>query len=242
MNTTLLKQLGVGALGLALIAAPTFALAKDDSYRPRSVGSPIEVILSENGKAVVRGAKVTDVSGSTIAAQTIMNGTTINWTVRTDSDTDFVVKNGSESGIDAVADGDYVSFSGVLAASGSFAVDADVVRNWSAVAEGRTVVVGTVTHISDNDFTLSTSAKGSVEVETTSSTKYAGSIDAFSDIAVGTKVVAYGSYDAGSKTLTATQIAVDAKAAIKDMKDKVKEDRGNWGQWLKNFVPQWFSR
>lgn len=240
MTSTFLKQVSAGALGLALVAAPTFAFAHDDSYRPDRVGSPIEVMISGNGKTTVRGARVTDVSGSVIAAQTMWNDTTINWTVRTDSDTDFLRKTGSNAGIADINDGDYVSFSGMLATNGSFTVDADVVKNWSLASDARTVVTGTVTDVDDNDFTIETPGRGAVVVETTSSTDYSGSIDSFSDIEVGTKVVAYGSFDADSKTLTATQVAVNAKAVVKG---EVKRDNGNHlGQWLKNLMPKWFNR
>ena len=91
--TTLFTKLSTVALVAAFTIAPVFALAdsgKSKSFAPRSVGSTLEVMISDNGKAVVRGAKVTDVSGSTITAQTMWDASSITWTVRTDGDTDFL--------------------------------------------------------------------------------------------------------------------------------------------------------
>lgn len=234
MTSTLLKQLGVGVLGVALLATPALTLARDTSYNPRAVGSSIEVMISQNGRVVVRGAQVTQVSGSTLTARTMWNDTSITWTVRTDSDTDFVRKSGSAADISDIDTGDYVSFSGNFAGSGAFTVDADVVKNWS-LSENRTVFTGRITDVDDNDFTLETAGRGTITVETTSSTDYTGNIDAFADLSANMRIVVYGSYDADSKVLTATQIAGNLKA----VKNEHKEQK-EWKGWFKHILPGWF--
>lgn len=231
---TLIQKLSIGALVAVFAAAPVFALANTDTNRgfsPRSVGSPLEVIISDNGNAIVRGAKVTDVSGSTITAQTIWDASSITWSVRTDNDTDFVRKSGGGASIDDIADGDYISFSGHLTSGSSFTVDADVVKNWSAT-ENRSAVVGTVTDVDDNEFTLQTVGRGTVTVKVSSSTDFSGSIDELSDLSTNIRVVAYGTYNADTHVLTATEVSTQGK--IKADKDDHRPLQ-NWGQFLKGF-------
>ena len=230
--TTLFTKLSTVALVAAFTIAPVFALAdsgKSKSFAPRSVGSTLEVMISDNGKAVVRGAKVTDVSGSTITAQTMWDASSITWTVRTDGDTDFLRKNGSTVGIDAVAEGDYVSFSGSLMSGSSFTIDADVVKNWS-LEESRTMVAGTISDLDADSFTLATAARGEVTVRVNADTDYTGNIDAFADLAVDAKAVAYGSYNPDTKVLTASSVSLSGKVSA----EKDKHPNGNaWGFWKK---------
>lgn len=138
MNTTtksLLASLAVLTAGLAIAGFLMFAFVQDAEAHdtgPHGVGSKLEVAINDEGRVVVRGAEVTDVSGDTIHARTEWGEAMLSWTVRTDADTDFVTKGGSGSALDEVSVGDYVSFSGALRESeSSFTVDADAVRNWS---------------------------------------------------------------------------------------------------------------
>ena len=233
--TTLVTKIGTIALAAAIMVVPAFALAnwgdkKGTSFAPRSVGSSLEVIISDNGNTTVRGAKVTGVSGSTITAQTIWDASSITWTVRTDSETNFIQKSGSDSDLGDISEGDYVSFSGALASGSSFTVTADVVKNWS-LAENRLSLAGTVTDVDDSSFNLSTIARGNVTVRVNSDTDYTGNLEALGDVDVDAKVVAYGSYDPATKVLTATSVSLSGKAAV--VKD-YREPQGNaWGHWMK---------
>ena len=230
--TKLFTKLGTVALAAAFAIAPVFALANNGeshSFAPRSVGSTLEVIISDNGSAVVRGAKVTDVSGTTIIAQTMWDASSITWTVRTDGDTDFIRKSGSSVDLGDIEEGDYVSFSGSLMSGSSFTVDADVVKNWS-LSETRTTLTGTITDIDADSFTLRTAAKGDVTVRVNSDTDYVGSIDAFADLDVNAKATAYGSYDSDTEVMTASSVSLSGKIGL--VKDK--HPQGNaWGFWKK---------
>ncbi|HYE22858.1 MAG TPA: DUF5666 domain-containing protein [Candidatus Paceibacterota bacterium] len=228
------KNLGTVAVVAALIVAPVYALAQsgnaNKAFAPRSVGSTLEIMIADNGKTTVRGARVTDVSGSTITAQTMWDASSITWTVRTDGDTDFIQKNGSSSEMGDIQDGDYISFSGTLSSGSSFSVAADVVKNWS-LAENRIAFTGTVTDVDDDRFTLSTTGRGNVTVRVTGDTEYASALDALGDIDVDSKVVAYGAYNSDTNVLTASSISLTAKAAVE--KDN-KFPKGNaWGFWKK---------
>ncbi|MES2931775.1 MAG: hypothetical protein V4682_03755 [Patescibacteria group bacterium] len=132
---SVLASTAILAVGLAAVGVLMFAFVQNAEARnsgPHAVGSKLEVAISDNGRVIVRGAEVTEISGDTIRARTEWGATALTWTIRTDGDTDFVTKGGSGSGLDDVSTGDYVSFSGqVLESESAFTVDADAVRNWS---------------------------------------------------------------------------------------------------------------
>lgn len=231
MNQSL-KHIGVAALALTLIATPVLAFAnsgKNKAYAPRSVGSTLEVAIRDDGSTVVRGARVTNVSGGTITAQTIWDASSITWTVRTDGDTDFYKKSGSASVIGDISTGDYVSFSGSLTTGSSFTVDADVVKNWSLLEDRRTVA-GTVSHIDGSELTINTKADGAVTVRTNGDTSYQGRADALADITVGSKIVVSGPFNTDTKVLTATSLSLGAEL------EKEKHNNGKgWGTWIHQF-------
>lgn len=133
-----LGRAGIGIAAVALALAATgllmfaFVQSAEAQTGPRSVGSKLEVAISDSGRTIVRGAEVLEVSGDTIRARTEWGSSSLTWNIETDSDTDFVLKSGAGSDRDDIEAGDYVSFSGMLDGSGSlFTVDADVVKNWS---------------------------------------------------------------------------------------------------------------
>jgi len=138
MNRTmksLLASIAVLATGLIAVGILMFAFVQNAEARnngPHAVGSKLEVAISDNGRVIVRGAEVIEVSGDTLRARTEWGATALTWTVVTDGDTDFVTKGGSGSDFNDVSIGDYVSFSGqVLESESSFTIDGDAVRNWS---------------------------------------------------------------------------------------------------------------
>lgn len=142
MNGTrksILLSLAVFLSGLAITSILMFAFVADAEARsqgPHTVGSKLEIAISDAGRVIVRGAQVTQVSGSTITARTEWGPTALTWTIITDTETDFVTKGGSGSDLDSLSVGHYVSFSGQLDdSSASFMVDADAVRNWSLEGE-----------------------------------------------------------------------------------------------------------
>lgn len=144
MNRTkksLLASTAVLTAGLAVAGVLMFAFVQNVEARnsgPRAVGSKLEVAISDNGRVIVRGAEVTEISGDRIQARTEWGATTLTWRVDTDSDTDFVMKSGSGSELTDVSIGDYVSFSGQVDESeATLTVDADAVKNWSVDDDSR---------------------------------------------------------------------------------------------------------
>jgi len=138
MNRTtksLLASLAVLVAGLAVTGMLMFAFVQNAEAKnsgPHAVGSKLEVAISDNGRVIVRGAEVTEISGDTIRARTVWGATVLTWTVNTTNDTDFVSKSGSGSDLNDISTGDYVSFSGQIDESeNAFTIDADAVKNWS---------------------------------------------------------------------------------------------------------------
>ena len=136
--TTAAKTIALTLGTVAAFAALTFLMfsftTQVEAYTggAKSVGSKLEVSIADSGRVIVRGAEVTSVSGDTIRAETEWGATSLQWTINTDSDTDFVTKRGSGSNLADIAVGQYVSFSGMIDGSGSgLTVDADAVKNWS---------------------------------------------------------------------------------------------------------------
>ena len=235
---TLLESTAVLLVGFAIIGSLMFAFSQNVEAKngtAQSVGSGLTVSIGDDGRALVRGAEVTALSGSTITARTDWGSTELTWTVRTDSDTDFVRKNGSGTAISDIVVGDIVSFSGMLDEdAGAFTVDADTVKNWSK-DDAKIVYTGRVTSVnnSDDTFVLSTKQNGSITVRANGDTAYGSNID-FSDIDVNDTAVVSGSLSGG--TLTASKISLNMKAEAKG------EAKGNWKDWAKNIpLLNWFG-
>ena len=91
----LVQRLGITTLSIAtlvaLSAAPLIASADNDRVREvrdlRPLTQRVEVAISHSGQALVRGAQVSAISGSTITAVTTAGASTLTWTVATDGST-----------------------------------------------------------------------------------------------------------------------------------------------------------
>lgn len=97
-------------------------------------GTTLEVHINDNGTVLVRGAKVTSVSGTVINATTAWGSANLNWQVSTNSGTHYMNKNGGSNSLSGVTVGDFLSFNGAITSStnGSFAVTATNVKDWSS--------------------------------------------------------------------------------------------------------------
>ncbi len=140
----------VGLLVGGLMLAPVFALANNhsedgggnphvqvmqgarDNDTPHSVGSEVSIQINANGKALVRGAKVTAVSSSTITATTMWGTTSLTWSIVTNPATNLVFKGGRPMPQGGIMVGDIISFNGPVETTVSaLTVDATVVKDWS---------------------------------------------------------------------------------------------------------------
>ena len=107
-------------------------------------GSSLEVHINDNGSVLVRGAKVTAVSGTTITALTEWNGASMSWNINTDTATKFIELKNRQSSVGDVKVGDFISFSGNLMAGSTFTVQAKQMKNWSVSPKVKTTIEGKI--------------------------------------------------------------------------------------------------
>ncbi len=107
-----------------------FKLAKE----VKAIGSMLEVHVTDRGNVLVRGAKVTAISGNTISAATTWGSASMTWNIVTDSNTEFV-RRGGKSSISEISVGDLVSFQGMLqtGVASPLTVQAKIVKNWTVL-------------------------------------------------------------------------------------------------------------
>jgi hypothetical protein len=229
------STLSLFAIGLLLGALATFpgaTYAHEDSKSGKS-GTGVEVAISTNGSTLVRGAKVTSVSGSTINAATNYGSSKLDWTVTTDSNTEFASNNGG-TGLSGIAVGDTVSFRGTLdqAVSG-LTVKANVVKDWTQVETNKSLS-GIVTSINTtlNSFTLSHN-NATTTIQTNSSTDFElnGKDGSFASLFLNAKIKVKGFLNASSSVLTASEVDISSSSPKWGWDDK-KE----WKDWIKSKV------
>ncbi len=204
----------LAALTALTIAVPAFA--DDDRGEhmkaAHSLGSTLEVHINDNGKTLVRGAKVTAVSGNTITATTAWGSVSMAWTVNTNAGTEFVRKAGGASNISEVSVGDFISFYGMLVTTTSgFTVNADIVKDWSVQAISGSFN-GTVqsVNVSANSFVLASNERGTVTVMVSGQTSVmkGDAAAVFADIVAGASVQVKGVWNTQTNTIAASRVTI----------------------------------
>lgn len=204
--------------GIMFIIASPFSAGAESSDNPRNVGSTLETHIFDDGKVLVRGAKVTAVSGSVISAATTWGSLTLNWTVNTDASTEIVRKQGGRAAITEVSVGDYVSFQGMLVTTASTpTVQARIVKNWS-IQKAKASFFGTIESfgVVSGTFMLKTEERGVIQVTTSATTKVqkGESAGTLGDLAVGIKVQVKGLMNSATNTFEAETIRVFVERSV----------------------------
>ncbi|OGG52479.1 hypothetical protein A2851_05585 [Candidatus Kaiserbacteria bacterium RIFCSPHIGHO2_01_FULL_53_29] len=238
----LVQRLGITTLSIAtlvaLSAAPLIASADNDRVREvrdlRPLTQRVEVAISHSGQALVRGAQVSAISGSTITAVTTAGASTLTWTVATDGSTTFLAASGGGSSLSQIAVGHTISFAGALSGTG-LNVKATAVKNWTVGANERSVS-GAVQSINsagtsfvigngnDNKKLATVQLSGSTVITLN------GATTSFTSIATGNKVKATGTANADGTVLTATSVIIMRPAISLRDSDLGKNIR----QWFSN--------
>lgn len=219
MNSTV-KMLGglVLALGI-IIPGAVFANTHEDKESKVPRGSATQVTITNGGRVLVGGAKVTAVSGSTVTATTLLGGTTLSWTITTDSTTTFSNRGGSNALFSDIAVGDTVSVAGSLNSGSSLSVRATTIKEWSNGVEG-VKVSGTVSSLNGTNMSLVLTNKSggttSVQVTTATVITVNGSSVGFTALVVGDKLKVSGAWNADNSVFTATKLHVVKKEARED--------------------------
>lgn len=203
-----------GAVTLAAIGSMAiFAFAQTS---PPDPGKQVKlhVEIKDNGRVLVRGAKVTSIATSTInAALTWEGGASISWIVTTDGSTEYMRYHGGKGLFSEFAAGHTISFSGWLVPASTLTVRADTVKNWSIEKE-KINPFGIIQSIdsSAKSFIVKTDEKklGTITVLTSDATAiFRGkAMTTFAALKVGDRVRATGIWDRVANTLQAEEIKV----------------------------------
>ncbi|OGG60132.1 hypothetical protein A2765_01015 [Candidatus Kaiserbacteria bacterium RIFCSPHIGHO2_01_FULL_56_24] len=198
-------------------------------------GNGVEVNIGANGNALVRGAKVTAVSGSQVNANTNYGSSILSWIVKTDGSTKFTTNKGSGSGLANIAVGDIVSFNGALDQTvAGLTVNAKVLKDWTQV-ESKKTYSGIVTSINATLNSFMLGGNSTTTVQTNSATKFKlsnGNSGSFADLFLNAKVKVMGMLNASSSIFTATSIDIGTTSR-KHYDDK--NDNGLRGWFRGNF-------
>ena len=136
----ILATLAAAVLAMSAVAMPVFAdhdngngKSQDHKSEAALVGSSLEVNINGDGGVLVRGAKVTAVSSSTISATTAWGSNVLSWTVNVDGSTELVPRKGENKiTLSDIMVDHIISFKGDLVTTGSgLVVNAKVVKDWS---------------------------------------------------------------------------------------------------------------
>lgn len=177
----------------------------------KEVGSSLEVHITDKGKVLIRGAKVTAVNGAVITAHVGWDNAVLNWNIVTNASTKFIKR----SSISEVSVGDFISFQGMLdsTVASPLTVKADVVKNWSEQRKNASFK-GIVTSInaSNQSFVIASdnNQATTITVYTSSSTKIekGDAMGVFADLAVNQTVTVKGIYSSQTGRLDATQVKI----------------------------------
>lgn len=187
-------------------------------------GSTLEVHFFDSGKVLVRGAKVTSISGNTVNAFTAWGSVNLNWAVNVDPNGSKVVRKfGGVASVSEIAVGDLISFHGdlVTTTASPLTVNAKTVKDWS-IQKKLSGVNGTVKSVDPAlmSFVLTNGERGDVTVLVTSSTKISkgedGTAATFADVTVGARVGARGVWNTLSSQLTASEVRIKQPEAGND--------------------------
>lgn len=219
-------------LAVSLLAAFSFtgiAQAKTDV----NAGTGVEVNIGSQGGVLVRGAKVTGVSSTTVNANTSLGSSILGWVVKTDNDTDFTAVKGATAGIANIAVGDIISFRGNIDQSMSgLNVKAQVVKDWTSV-ETKKTITGIVSSINAtlNSFVV-VHGSGTTTVQVASSTDIDkdGDNATFADIVLNAKVKIVGMLNNSTNILSALSVDIDAD---NDGHEDEEHSRKEFRNWLK---------
>ena len=237
------KQFGAGIASVAVASALTFlpviASANEgskDMNRPIT-NQRVEVAINASGNVLVRGAKVTGVSGSTLTVVTTAGASTLSWAVTTDSGTAFVTSGGSGSSLGQISVGDTVSFAGALTGSG-LSVKASAVKDWTLDANERSIS-GTVQSVNSAGTSLvlgngkddgrgnDNDNKALIQFSAGTAVVLNGVASTFASIQTGDKVKATGTMNADGTILTAVSVTV-THPAVKFSDDRFGKKVRDW--------------
>ena len=159
---------------------------------PAAVGSTLEAHINNDGSVLIRGAKITAISGSSLMVSQTWGAYVSTWTINTGPSTEIIRRYGGVSSFAEFAVGDYVAAKGMLDTTKTQStITAKVVRDYSIQRENATFA-GTVQSVNSGNqsFVLATPNRGSQTIFVSSSTvvKQGGATTTFAALLAGQKI------------------------------------------------------
>lgn len=202
---------GIFMLGLSVHSV--FAVDTLAPVDPKTVGSTLEVHITDGGKMVLHGTQIIQVAGTTFYARSNWGNSSMRWMIRADESTKVLRRFDTEATLADIKPGHIVSVEGdFLASSDSISVMAKKIKDWSLATdkvEFNGIVTARATTTTSLD--IKTSAGDKVTIAVTDSTSIVKGVIgiAFEKVAVGDKITfASGVYNHVTKVLTADSIKV----------------------------------
>ncbi len=215
-----LGSAGVLLAGLvAGVSAQTANGSSDVAGTARAVGSTIELHINNNGKVLVRGIKVTGVSGSVISGTIAWGSYALPVSINGASVTKVARRFGGTATVDEVSAGDFISVEGSLDQTQSaLTINATFIKDWS-IQDKSATFSGTVSSVdaASNSFVLASRQRGNITVAVTASTTITKGNQAatFADITQGATIAGTsGTWDTVSNTLTASKVRIYVNEAL----------------------------
>jgi len=189
------------------------------NYDPRPFGSTLEVHVNDNGSVSVQGARVEQVSGTTIFCKVYWGISFIRLTVRTNNLTSFEKRFGQSITVKEISVGDFISVTGDLfEGSNSLDVVAKKVKNWSlqTLEEGFS---GTITELGTSTptelaYVLNSKTRGKITLLVASSTP----------VNKGSLVLGVNALGVGSKVTSATGVYNNLKKTLSVQTVRIYQD------------------
>lgn len=241
------KQFGAGAASVAVASAlaflPVIASANEGNKEGNRLNNNgdqrVEIAVNASGNVLVRGAKVTGISGATLTVTTTAGASTLSWAVTTDSSTVFAASGGAGSSLAQISVGDTVSFAGALTGTG-LSVKATAVKDWTLDANERSIA-GTVQSVNsagtslvlgngngkDNDNDKDNRVRATIQFTGSTQIVLNGTTTTFASIQTGDRVKATGVMNADGTILTATSVTV-IRPAVKSGDDSFRKKIKLW--------------
>lgn len=148
-----MKRLVVGVTGIVLLfagAQGVDALAPVIPS-PKTVGAPLSLTIEEDGDTALQGARITQITGTTIFAAQYWGLLPVRWIIRTDSKTLITHRFGNPIVFSQLSVGDFVSAEGAFnGGSDTLGIDAKSIKDWSVSTEGSSFT-GTIASAPDQN-------------------------------------------------------------------------------------------
>ncbi len=137
-------------IGLVIFSFAVAAYALAPSIpSPKTVGAPLTITIEEDGDTVIEGARITQITGTTIFAAQYWGTLPVRWIIRTNAKTLFKHRFGNPLVFSQLSMGDFISVEGIFnGSSDSLGIDAKSIKNWSVSTEGSSFA-GTVASAPD---------------------------------------------------------------------------------------------